>query len=143
MGKHEPAIHPRNTRAGGFSLVEMMVVVAIIAILGTVAYPSYRDHMRRSNRSEGHAMLLDGAARQERFFTENNTYSGGIGGTSEHGYYQLSSTVTGGGAGYTMEVQAQGGQLDDTQCRRMQYTSAGQKRAFDVGNNDTTGTCWP
>ena len=65
-----------TTRAvtGGFTLVELMIVVAIIGIIGAIAYPSYQRYVRESNRSVAHTELSELAARQERFFSNNNTY---------------------------------------------------------------------
>ena len=60
----------------GFSLIELMVVVAVVSILAAVAYPSYIDSVRRGHRSDGKAALLDTAQRLERYFTENTKYSG-------------------------------------------------------------------
>lgn len=58
----------RNTlrRTGGFSLIELMVVVAIVALLAGVAYPSYLEHITRAKRAEGKAALLKAAQLQER-----------------------------------------------------------------------------
>ena len=51
---------------------------------------------------------------------------------SEHNYYELTATLA--GAGFTVQVEGKGGQLDDTQCRWMRYTSTGQKLSFDENN---------
>lgn len=59
----------------GFTLIELMITVAIIGILASIAYPAYQDSVRKARRSDGHAFLLDAMARQERFYTENNTYT--------------------------------------------------------------------
>ncbi len=70
------------SRDAGFSLIELMVVVAIVAILAAIAYPNYTDTVRRSNRSDARATLLQIAQSLERYFTENNTYAGATLGTA-------------------------------------------------------------
>src|ERR687891_2609719 len=62
-------------KSPGFTLIELMIVVVIIGILAAVAYPQYRDFALRSNRAEAKALLVDAAARQERFFSDNNSYA--------------------------------------------------------------------
>jgi type IV pilus assembly protein PilE len=62
-------------RQRGFTLVELMIVVAIVAILSMVAFPSYVESMRKSRRAEAKTALLDLAARQERYFTTHNAYT--------------------------------------------------------------------
>lgn len=59
----------------GFTLVELMVTVAILAIISAIAYPSYRDNINRGKRADARALLLENAQFMERFFTENNSYS--------------------------------------------------------------------
>ena len=58
----------------GVTLVELMIVVAIIAILGAIAYPSYLDSVRKGKRAEGRTALLELLQQQERYMTQNNTY---------------------------------------------------------------------
>ena len=66
-----------------FTLIELMVVVAIIGIMASIAYPNYQDSVRRSRRADAKGALLNFANAMERYFTENNTYcdAGGFGGT--------------------------------------------------------------
>jgi type IV pilus assembly protein PilE len=58
----------------GFTLIELMIVVAIVAILGAVAYPAYLDSVRKGKRAEGRAALMEMLQQQERYMTQNNTY---------------------------------------------------------------------
>ena len=59
----------------GFTLIEVMIVVAIIAILAAVAYPSYEGQVRKSRRADAQAVLMEAAQFMERSFTTNNTYN--------------------------------------------------------------------
>lgn len=63
-----------HKRIAGFTLVELMIVVAIVGILAAIAYPSYIDSVRKGNRAEGRTAVTSLLQQQERFFTQNNTY---------------------------------------------------------------------
>ena len=65
--------------SGGFTLIELMVTVAIVAILAAVSYPSYQDFMRRGIRSQGQQFLMDIAQRQEQYFLDQRQYATGLG----------------------------------------------------------------
>lgn len=58
----------------GFTLIEILIVVAIVAILAAIAYPSYQDSVRKSRRADARAVLLEAAQFMERFYTENFRY---------------------------------------------------------------------
>lgn len=64
----------KSYRHGGFTLIELMIVVAIVGILATIAYPSYQDFVRRAARAEARAAMLHMAQLQERNFSDRGAY---------------------------------------------------------------------
>ncbi len=70
-----------------FTLIELLIVVAIIGILASVAYPGYQDYVTRSRRADAQGALENFANTMERYFTENNDYcdAGGAGGANTCG----------------------------------------------------------
>ena len=90
----------------GITLIELLIALAIIGILAAIAYPSYRDHVRKAQRTDGQAMVTKVMQAQERFFTEQLTYTvdlkqlgfsteGNV--ESEEGYYNISASQCAGG----------------------------------------------
>lgn len=69
----------RRVNESGFTLIEMMIVVAVVAILAAVAVPSYVNYRNRAIQSEAVEALMRGRMDQELFFAENNRYAGTIG----------------------------------------------------------------
>ena len=65
----------RARSVAGFTLIELMVVVAIVGILAAVAYPSYMDNVRKSNRAAAQAFMMDVAQRQQNQLMNNRTYA--------------------------------------------------------------------
>ncbi len=88
----------RVAKQQGFTLIELMIVVAVVGILAAIGYPAYQEQVLRGRRAEAKAMLAEAQSRQERYTFSNTDYAGaltdlGYGkGTvaSENGYYELS-----------------------------------------------------
>lgn len=82
----------------GFTLVELMISVAIVALLAAIAIPAYQQYILESRRTDAISALTGAAAEQELFFTFDNKYSKDIsqlgGNTSREGYYRLSVIAT-------------------------------------------------
>jgi len=96
----------------GFSLIELMIVTAIVAILLTLSYPSYINFIRKGHRSDAQTTLLDWANREEIWRADHTSYNTGINPDNTE-YYTYTITVT--ASTYTMTATAQGSQAEDTE----------------------------
>lgn len=65
---------PSTSRAHGFSLIELLVTVAVVGLLASVAYPAYTRHVERSDRAQARAALLEAAQYLERYYSTQGTY---------------------------------------------------------------------
>ena len=134
----------------GFTLTELMVVVAIVGILAAVAYPAYTEHVVKTRRTDAQASLMDLAARMERHFAENNTYANATiasaaatdvlsSATSPEGWYTLAITAAN-GSSYTLQATPQNAQgTADTWCQSLTLNSLG---ARGVANGPAGAPTW-
>jgi type IV pilus assembly protein PilE len=150
------------------TLIELVVAVVIVAILASIAIPSYRDYVLRANRSEARAALLALATAQEKYYLECNSYVAALDATqpntcpgktgslnypatSENGYYSLEAAggnpdVADNPQSWSAWANASGPQLRDTKCQHIYIDSTGQRRG---GASKTAalaatspGECW-
>jgi type IV pilus assembly protein PilE len=62
----------------GFTLIELMIAVAVVGILAAIAYPSYQEHVRKARRSAAQAFMLDVVQRQQQFFLDSRSFAGSV-----------------------------------------------------------------
>ena len=145
----------RGFTLSGFTLIEAMIVVVVLAILAAIAVPSYRSYLLRAQRTEATTALLRAAAAQEKFFLQHNRYAtdlaaappAGLGQNTvtERGYYDIRNTVTEpGGDGFRVTATPRngGGQQQDSLCARFQLDHNGVRGARNAADEDATATCW-
>lgn len=97
------AVNPRASRnSGGFTLIELMIVVAIIGIIAAIAYPSYQQHVERTRARDAQGALMSLANALERYHTQNNTYVGASVGAG--GIFPAESPVDGSAKFYDLAI---------------------------------------
>lgn len=129
----------------GFTFVELLITVAIIGVLATIAYPSYTDFVKRSNRTEGQRELLHIAGLMEQYFLDQRLYTSDLTAlgfssstvTTENGHYSIKATVSDDADIFTLTATAIGSQAADTDCKTMTVSNTGAKTS-----SPSSSGCW-
>jgi type IV pilus assembly protein PilE len=143
--------HPRER---GFTLIELLITVVIVAVLASLAYPSFMGAIRKSRRSEAFDMVTRIQQAQERWRANNSAYTTDLSpaglnvstvadvATTEHGYYQVRVTVppgAGAASGYTITATATGPQAADSRCATMAATMNASRVRYGPAGSEI---CW-
>lgn len=143
-------------RCRGFTLIELMIVVAIVAILAAVAMPAYQGSVQKSRRSDAITALSGLQLAEEKWRASNPSYTNvlpntagtgnppnglGVSGTSSGGYYTIAVTANS-ATGYTLTATAIGAQASDTSCPSMTLVQTGGNTTYFDQSGMTTSTCW-
>lgn len=147
-----PALQRLSRRTRGFTLIEVMIVIVIVAILVSIALPAYQESMNKGRRADAKSGLMDAANRLERFMLDRNTYTdtmtdlgfGADPAVSEEGYYSFDVVAPTAacpiGSCYVLEaIPVAGGiQADDGKCTKFILASTGAKTA----EGSAAAECW-
>ncbi len=140
-----PKLHAYGTRkVSGMSLIELIIVVAIVAILGTIAFPTYSKFQQKARRADAKITLEEIAAKQEGFYITNHRYTtnlaqlGLAGNLSDAGHYVIN--VLADDQGYTLVAAPAPGspQAGDDECQQFSLNNMSVRAALP----DTSGSCW-
>ena len=150
-----------KSKLSGFTLIELVIVVAIIAILAAIAYPTYRDSVRKSRRADAKSVLLQAAQWMERFYTENNAYDKNRGGTAVAlpaglskspidgtKYYNIALTACGGAttvtaSSFTLSAKPiMGTDQASDRCGGLTLTNTGARGTCVASPPPTVDECW-
>ncbi|NKF27880.1 type IV pilin protein [Pseudomonas glycinae] len=125
----------------GFTLIEIMIVIAIIGIIITIAAPSYTEYLKKGRRAEVVSLLSEQAQTLERFYTRNNVYTGVTGLSTGNDFYTITPTI----ADQTFVLTATrkaGTSMATDKCGDFTLTNTGVRSMNNATTGLTTKDCW-
>ncbi len=127
-----------KNKNSGFSLIELMIVIAILGVLASIAYPSYSNYVKKGSRADGIDSLLSLAGRMEEFYLNNDSYADATvaSANSSDGLYTLAITSADGFKYKLTATPVKG----DAECGNLTLDSLGQKGVTAAGA--TADDCW-
>jgi type IV pilus assembly protein PilE len=131
-----------KSKQTGVTLMELMITVAVVALLASIAYPSYRDQILKGHRSDAKAALMQQSQVMERCFTRTNTFVGCVTFpvAVRGGRYQITNGGTAPTATtYTLAAVPQGAQTADTKCGTLTLQQDGTRTKSGTA---TLANCW-
>ena len=125
----------------GFTMVEAMVVLALLSIVSSLAIPAYTSYVLRSNRTEAVESLLTASACQERLFIRNNAFDANrCSGASPNDLYTITITTSNSDRNFVATAAPKGSQLKDS-CGSLTVTDTGVRQADGEGG-EFARKCW-
>ncbi len=134
-----------NKKQTGFTLIEVMIAVAVIAILTSIALPAYQSQVQTGKRTEAQNLMLELASKEQRYHSDNMRYINNLVTlgypnplSTDSGGYGVTITTFGGGASFTITADADANQENDD-CGDLTLTNTGVK---GKAGSKSLSDCW-
>jgi len=124
----------------GFTLIEIMIVIAIIGIVITIGYPSLTEYVKKGRRAEVAGLLSEQAQILERFYSKSNVYTGVTGLSTGNDYYTITPTVA--DQTFLLTATRKAGSMATDKCGDFTINNTGVRSMVGAKTGLTTKDCW-